>query len=194
MMPRDRKKNQMAFSFLKTFLSAFRPASVKQGPGLAGYYKQVSEKKFADEEREIVDEAADFQLSEWEKEERRWEEERRREIPEAHPVSLEEGFLEAGEWIFAVKSHHVNAMKWDKETDTLTVQYQRGDTWEYDPVSLVLAQKFVTDLLTGSPGTDVWDYLRVRGAGNEHEHQLNAKMIAGPSEGPDWKSIFRSRH
>ena len=186
----------MAFSFLKTFLSAFRPASQKQGPGLAEYYKRVSEAGFAEAERDVVDLAADFQLSEWEKEDRRWEEERRREmeIPEAQPVSLEEGFLEAGEWIFAVKSHHVNAMKWDSEEEKLTVQFQRGDTWEYDPVPLVLAKKFVTELLTGSPGTAVWDYLRVRGEGGQHEHQLNAKMIVGPSEGSDWKSVFRSRH
>lgn len=170
----------MAFSFVKAFLAAFKPASAKAGPALEEYYQQLPEPTPAQVQQEAEN---DFLLSEWEKEERR---EQQRAIPEARPVSPEEAFLEGGQWAFASRSAHVNAAKYDSETRTITISYKRGDVWRYDPVSPTLAAKFYKDLLDGSPGTDVWDHLRWRpseGAPDMRSHRawINAVQIAGPA-------------
>lgn len=191
MMPKDYGDRQMAFSFAKAFLQAFLPPSAKQGPGLTEYYQQLPEQTPAEAQQEAEN---DFLLSEWEKEDRRREREEKQEIPEALPVSQEEGFLEGGQWVFASRSSHVNAgkydaagAKYDRLSETLTIQYHRGDTWEYDPISPVLASKLFRELIDGSPGTFVWDHLRWRpseGAPDMRSHRpwINARKIAGAAE------------
>lgn len=173
----------MAFSFLEAFLSAFKPESAKQGPGLAEYLKRLPGPTEAEVRQE---EENDFLLSEWEKEDRRRAREQKQEIPEAKSVSQEEAFLEGGAWVFATRSAHVSAMKYDADANMLTVQYKRGDTWNYDPISPTLASKFFKDFIDGSPGTDVWSYLRWRpseGAPDMFSHRpwINAVQIAGPA-------------
>lgn len=173
----------MAFSFVKAFLSAFKPESAKQGPSLVEYLKQLPEPIEAEARQEAEN---DFLLSEWEKEDRRRERGEGQEATELKPVSHEEAFLEGGAWVFATRSHHVSAMKYDADAGTLTVQYIRGDTWNYNPISTTLARKFFNDLIDGSPGTDVWSYLRWRpseGAPDMRAHRpwINAVQVAGPA-------------
>lgn len=93
---------------------------------------------------------------------------------QAQPADLREGFLKYGRWLFATRSHHVNACQYSERLKQLIVSYQRGDQWRYTPIDPVLAAKFADDLLGGSPGTDVWDYLRLRpseGAKTMREHR-----------------------
>lgn len=177
----------MAFSFVKAFLSAFRPLLGEQARRMEDYRQRAEREKEIIEQKEREREVDEFLLSEWEKEARREREKERPDIPVAQPVTLEEGFLEAGQWLFAVQSHHVNAMKYDPENKLLTVSYKRGDVWEYDPISLTLAEKFAKDLQSGSPGTDVWSFLRWRpseGAPNMRSHRpwINARQIAGAGD------------
>ena len=191
----------MAFSFVKAFLSSFQPPSRKQGGALADYIKELPAPEIL-AAAELLPEDA-WLLSDEEKGNILRERAAEMGIPvdesklppgttiheiTPEPVDLREGFLKYGQWLFATRSHHVGAMKYDGPTETLEVIYDRGDHWAYDPIDLTLAEKFATELLDGSPGTAVWDYLRWRpseGAPDmrSHRQHINARLIAGP--GPD---------
>lgn len=173
----------MAFSFVSAFLESFLP-SKKQGPGLTEYLRELPEpvpgevSALGMEEPSLEDA---WLLSDEERRERENTIEREQD---RQNLSAEELFLRYDEWLFASRSHHVNAMRYDAEQERLVVQYDRGDTWSYDPINLALARKFALDLLGGSPGTDVWDYLRQRGTQHDHMPGINAVQLSGPGPEP----------
>jgi len=192
----------MAFSFLKSFLSAFQSPSKKQGESLTEYLAMLPESVTAQAAAELLPEDA-WLMSEEEKQQAIRDRVVEMGIPvdesqlppgttiheiPNEPIDPREGFLHHGQWLFATRSHHVGAMRYDEENQSLTVVYDRGDTWSYDPIDMNLAEKFAMELIDGSPGTAVWDYLRWRpreGAPDMFSHRewINARKIAGA--GPD---------
>lgn len=84
-----------------------------------------------------------------------------------------------GDWVERgkfenVTSSNVGAIAYDIALSQVKIEYKSGDTWGYDPIPIALAKGLY---FTGSKGTWLWDYIRVRGKGNAHRHQVNARTI-----------------
>lgn len=82
-------------------------------------------------------------------------------------------WVRTGRWEH-VNSSNVAAIAYDTEKDMVKIRYKDGSEWGYWPIPLALANGLYR---TGSKGIWVWDYLKVRGKGNNHAHQVNARRL-----------------
>src|SRR5688572_14585474 len=85
--------------------------------------------------------------------------------------SEEETWLLEGDWM-ACQSSNVDLAKYEWEEGRLWIQYKDGVVWSY-AIPFNLAASFYR---AGSKGIWTWDHLRVRGPGNAHRHQVDARM------------------
>ncbi len=74
-----------------------------------------------------------------------------------------------------VLSSNVDKAQYDSEKETLFIWYLDGALWAYDPYTIQEAAGFIR---APSKGGWCWDYIRVKGVGNEHKHQRNARRVA----------------
>lgn len=183
----------MAFSFLRTLLNLVTPRPDITVPEDAqeklseDWWQKLEDAGWKKPVELPPEQPLPSGLPEVTPEEERWlysDEEFREKVEQSsrefppQPKDPKEAFLYFGRWLFAAKSAHVAACRYDREAQTLFVSYSTtGDVWAYDPVSPILAEKFAEDLLGGSPGTDVWDHLRQRGTQRSHRPGLNARKL-----------------
>lgn len=81
-------------------------------------------------------------------------------------------FLLGAAWL-DVASSNVARARYDPATETLTIAYQDGRAWDYDPISAEQAEAFAR---AESAGTWLWDNVRVRGS--RSQHRVNARPAA----------------
>lgn len=82
-------------------------------------------------------------------------------------------WVQTGRWEH-VNSSNVAAIAYDQNRERLLVRFRNGSEYAYYPISIDIAAVLYR---TGSKGTFIWDYLRVRGAGNTKTHQVNVQKI-----------------
>jgi hypothetical protein len=87
-------------------------------------------------------------------------------------LSAEERFL-AGEPIDPGSSY-AREYSWLKDTQTLLVRHDDGQTWSYTPVTEEMARDLYQ---TPSKGSWCWDHLRVRGSLTEHQPRIQATRL-----------------
>ncbi len=101
-------------------------------------------------------------------------------MPETEPEREQRGRSEAadflsGEFLFlTTPSGQVVGGQYFADTQTLQVEYSSGEGWAYDPVSPAQAEEFVT---ATHKMEWIWSNIRVRGPGNKHSHQVNARRV-----------------
>lgn len=95
-------------------------------------------------------------------------------MPEDKALNEFDRWVLDGNWQ-TVSSSHVAAIGYDALNQMVKIEYLGGKRWGYWPLPIAMAKGLY---YTGSKGTWLYDYVRVRGKGNSKQHQVNAGIIA----------------